>query len=74
MSSETLLHIDESLNEEERSELLRWLGNRPEGLHPHTQSDKAHLLFVAYNPEEMCPHDLVALVGERGLHAQVIDL
>ncbi len=74
MSSETLLHIRESLNEEERDELLRWLGNRPEGLHPRVQSGRDHMMFVAYNPEEMCPHDLVAIVSERGLHAEVVDL
>ncbi|WP_127474772.1 hypothetical protein [Sulfurivermis fontis] len=74
MISETLLHIDESLNPAQRRDLLAWLGNRAEGLQPRMQSDKEHLLFVAYNPEEMCPHDLVAIVGERGLHAQLIDL
>lgn len=74
MISQTMLHIDEALNTSQRTELLAWLGNRPEGLHPRMQSDKEHLLFVSYNPEEMCPHDLVAIVSERGLHAQVIDL
>lgn len=74
MASETLLHIDESLNGNQREELLAWLGNRPEGLHARMQSDKDHLLFVAFNPEEMCPHDLVAIVNERGLHAHLIDL
>lgn len=74
MATETLLHIDESLTNEQRAELLLWLGNRPEGLHAHTHSEKEHLLFVAYNPEEMSAHDLVAIVGERGLHAQVINL
>ena len=74
MTTETLLHINESLNNDERDELLRWLGNRPEGLQPRSHSGRDHLMFVAYNPEEMCPHDLVAIVGERGLHAQVVDL
>lgn len=74
MTSETLLHINETLTAEQRDDLLRWLGNRPEGIQPHLHSDKAHLLFVAYNPEEMCVHDLVAIVGERGYHAQAIDL
>ncbi len=73
MTTETLLHIDESLSATERDELLRWLGNRPEGIHPHLQTERRHLMFVAYNPEEMCPHDLVAIAGERGLHAHVID-
>jgi hypothetical protein len=74
MTSETMLHIDESLDPAQRAELLAWLGNRPEGLQPRVQSGREHLLFVAYNPEEMCPHDLVAIADERGLHARLIDL
>jgi hypothetical protein len=74
MVTETLLHIDETLDPAQRDELLAWLGNRPEGLQPHMKSDKEHLLFVAYDPDEMCPHDLVAIVNERGLHAHLIDL
>ena len=74
MTSETLLHIDENLSSAERDELLRWFGNRPEGIQPRMHSANAHMLFVAYNPDEMCPHDLIAIAGERGLHAQVIDL
>ncbi len=74
MTSETLLHIDETLTSDQRDDLLQWLGNRPDGIHPRMHSNNSHMVFVAYNPEEMCPHDLVAIVGERGLHAQVIDL
>lgn len=73
MTTETLLRIDENLSDTEREELLRWFGNRPEGMHPHMQTARHRLMFVAYNPDEMCPHDLVAIAGERGLHAHVID-
>lgn len=73
MTTETLLHIDETLSTTERDELLRWFGNSANGIHPHVQTEKHHLMFVAYNPEEMCPHDLVVIAGERGVHAHVID-
>lgn len=74
MTCDTLLHIDETLNPTQRIELLAWLGNRPGGMHAQHQSSQPHLMFVAYDPAEMCPHDLVAIVNERGLHAQLVDL
>ena len=74
MTSEILIHIDEELTEEQQAELLRAFGNRPEGMHAHLHAQKPHMMFVAFDPEELCPHDLVAIAEESGVHAQVIDL
>jgi len=74
MTAEVLMHIDEELSADQQRELLLAFGNRQEGIHAHMHSSKPHMMFVAYNPEEMCPHDLVEIAGESGVHAQVIDL
>ncbi|HEY0634913.1 MAG TPA: hypothetical protein VGE00_05985 [Gammaproteobacteria bacterium] len=74
MISETLIHINETLSEQQRLELLRYLGNRDEAIHAHHHTEDPHLLFVAYDPDESCPRDLVEIIKEQGLHAQVIDL
>ena len=74
MISETLIHINETLSEEQRSELLSYLGNRPGAIEAHHHAVDPHLLFVAYDPDESCPRDLVEVIEERGLHAHVIDL
>lgn len=74
MTAEILMHIDETLTADQQRELLLAFGNRDEGMHAHMHAQKPHLMFVAYNPEEMCPHDLVEIAGESGVHAQVIDL
>lgn len=74
MTAEILMHINEDLTEEQQNELLRSFGNRPEGMHAHLHSKRPHMLFVAYDSEELCPHDLVAIAEESGVHAQVIDL
>lgn len=74
MISETLIHINEHLSWEQREALLRSLGNRPGAIEAPHRSDKSHLLFVAYDDEECCPHDVVEMVKEQGLHAQLIDL
>lgn len=74
MTSETLIHIDEELTPQQQEELLRSFGNRPDGMHAVHHAQKPHLMFVAYDPEEVCPHDLVEMAAESGVHAQVIDL
>jgi len=74
MTSEILMHIDEDLTPAQREELLRSLGNRPEGMHAHLQARQPHMMFVAFDPDELCPHELVEIAEESGVHAQVIDL
>lgn len=74
MISELLLHVDEDLTEYEQEELLLSMGNRPGAIEPHLHSDKPHLVFVAYDTEELCPHDLVEMAEESGVHAQVVEL
>lgn len=74
MTMEILMHIDEELSADQERELLLAFGNRSEGMHTNLHSHQPHMMFVAYNPEEMCPHDLVEIASESGVHAQVIDL
>ncbi len=74
MISETLIHIDEKLSAQQRQELLSYLGNREGAIEARHSTDNPHLLFVAYDPDESCPRDLVEVIEERGLHAHVIDL
>lgn len=73
MTAEILMHIDENLNPEQKDNLLRSFGNRSDGMHAHFEARKPHLMFVAYDPEELCPHDLVEIAGESGVHAHLID-
>ena len=74
MTSEILLHIDEDLTAAQQEALLISFGNRADGMHAHLHAQKPHMLFVAYDPLELCPHDLVEIAAESGVHAQVIDL
>ena len=74
MTSEILMHINENMSTEEQRDFLLSYGNKPGGLEAHLHSQKRHFMFVAYDPQELCPHDLVAIAMESGVHAQVIDL
>jgi len=73
MNCETLLHIDEALDSGARLELLTALGNPPGGLQARHQTEKPHLLFVAYDHDTVCPHDLVEFAGSHGFHAHLVD-
>jgi hypothetical protein len=74
MISETMIHITEDLSEEQSSELLLSLGNRQGTLEARHHADNPHLLFVAFDTDEYCPHDLVEIVKENGLNAHLVDL
>lgn len=74
MIMETLLHIDEQLTNEQRSELLSSLGNSETGIHAAHHSTKGHLMFVAYDSQSMAPHDIASVAAQCGYHAQVVDM
>jgi len=74
MKSETLLHIAERLDESERRDLLTALGNPPNGEHADHQSSRPQLLFVAYDHDSVCPHDLIGFAADQGYHARLVDL
>jgi hypothetical protein len=74
MTSEILMHIDEDLTLAQQEELLKSFGNTAQGMHAHLHSEKPHMMFVAFDPDELCPHELVEIAKESGVHAQVIDL
>ncbi len=74
MTAEILMHVNEEMSAEQQREFLLSFGNKPGGPEPHLHSAREHFMFVAYDPEELCPHDLVAIAEESGVHAQLIDL
>lgn len=74
MTTEILMHVNEDMTPEEQRQFLLAYGNRPGGMEAHLHSQREHFMFVAYDPDELCPHDLVAIAEESGVHAQVIDL
>ena len=74
MTAEILLHVDEDMTSEQQREFLLNYGNKPGGLEPHLHSTREHFMFVAYDPMELCPHDIVDIAKESGVHAQVIEL
>jgi len=74
MTVETLLHIDEALNEHQKRNLLISLGNRRGGLECRFESCHPNLLFVAYDPHKTRPHELLHITSRAGYRARLVDI
>lgn len=73
MTIETLMHINEALNERQKRNLLISLGNRRGGLESRFESSHPNMLFVAYDPLRTRPHELLKITSRAGYHARLID-
>lgn len=74
MVCETILHIDEELNEEGRQAVLKSIRDVTGGAVARHHSDKPHMLVVAYDDDFAAPHQLAQAACAHGYHAQVVDL
>lgn len=73
MVTETLLHIDEDLNDEQRECVLSCIRSLSGDVQPHFHSEKEHLLFVAYDHDTVTPHEVVEAANASGVHAHLVD-
>ena len=74
MVRETILHIDEELNDEGRQEMLKSIRDVTGGAVAHHHSEKPHMLVVAYDDSLAAPHQLAQAAAAHGYRAQVVDL
>ncbi len=72
MTIEILMHIDERLNEQQKRDLLLYMGNRRDGLEARFRSTHPHLLFVAYEPRRTRPRELLNITSRAGYHARLV--
>ncbi len=68
------LHIDETLNQEERAKIEASLRAIDGVISVHNPDDKPHLAVVEYNPEKTKSHDILECVTKQGVHAELIGL
>ncbi len=71
MMHDTLLHIEQDLDEARRNALVAKLSTLTGG-EVHHHSEKPHLIFVPYNPE-LGAIGLMDAVRSEGISAQIID-
>ena len=73
-SSDILIHIDESLDDDRIHDLERDLGHE-RGIVSACVNDRArHLLLVDFDPRTLQPRGVLDAVRSRGLHAEMVGL
>ena len=72
--SDVVIHIDEELPDDDIYAIERHLGDVP-GVYSACVNDRArHLLLVDYDPEDVHASDLLSMVREHGVGAELIGL
>lgn len=75
MSSDLLLHLDQSLDRATREGLLASIRSRFQmSSTPAHASCRSHLLFVPLDPAAARPHQVLDFVRAQGYSAQIVDL
>lgn len=70
--SDILIHIDESLNEHQRSALEEAIREIEGVVAPRFNPGKEHLLLVAFNPDVASTATLLTKVQSFGYNAQLV--
>jgi len=71
---DVLLHIDESTTAGEREDLRDALLSKKGVMSADCRDDRPHLMIVGYDPENIKNSDLLAVVQNRGYHAELVAL
>ena len=72
--SDVMIHINESLNEEARSSLENVLRKVEGVVSPGFNTEKAHLLVIAYDTEKTNTAVLLAKTRAEGYTAQLVGM
>jgi hypothetical protein len=70
--SDVMIHINETLSEEARSELEDGMREIEGVISPRFNAGKDHLMIVAFNPEKTSTAALLAKARSAGYTAQLI--
>ncbi|KOR29875.1 hypothetical protein TI05_14640 [Achromatium sp. WMS3] len=70
--SDILIHINNTLNAEQREELQESMRNIDGVIAPRFTANKDHLLLVAFNPDKTSTSALLSKVQSYGYHAQLV--
>lgn len=72
--SDVTLHIDETLDKEQRAAVERELRALDGVVSVHNPDNRPHLAIVEYNPEKLKASQLLETVRRHGVHAELIGL
>lgn len=72
--SDVLIHINETPNESEQSDLVEQLRDLEGVIAPRFSLEKDHMLFVSYNSDTIDSSALIEKVSENGYKAQLVGM
>ena len=71
--TDTILHIDESLEKWQRSILDEHLHLQDGLISTGYKDDASHLMIIAYNPERAHPLNFLHMIERHGYHAERVN-
>lgn len=72
--ADVMIHIDEALSRESLTKIEDDLRRNECVISASVPASKEHLMLVAYNPRCASATDLLARVGQNGIHAELVGL
>ena len=70
--TDIMLHIDEELDTESQYALETHMREQEGVIGLGYHSNRAHLMIVEYNPDQITDMDLLHSVTDQGLHAELV--
>ena len=68
------LHVDETLDAAGQAQLEQAFRQRDGVVSVHVNPKHAHLFVLEYNPERLNSKDLLKIVEDQGMHAELVGL
>ena len=72
--ADVVVHIDQSLERQERSKIEKELRAIDGVVSVHNPDDRPHLSIIEYNPEVTNSAAILSTVTNQGVHAELIGL
>ena len=68
------VHIDETVGHERRTEITDTVRGHRGVMAVAHHDEKPHLMIIEYNPDEVTSQELLQVVLDQGVHAELIGL
>jgi hypothetical protein len=72
--ADVIVHIDQTLERERRSEIEEKLRAMDGVVSVHNPDDKPHLAIIEYNPDKTSSMAILNTVTVQGVHAELVGL
>ena len=71
---DVMVHVDENIDKAARGDMEDKVRGLDGVVSVGQHDDKPHLMVIEYNPDKTSSADILALVKDQGVHAEIIGL